>query len=118
MRLSFAASAVAVERDDDLNVEYLVLAEHHDRAGRRFEVQRPLEADEQDKALGQDTYCLVTESGATHYGGVRRWRVDDAMLVAELDATAAQTLGTDTLSIGLPPGKALLVERALRMLLR
>ncbi len=40
------------------------------------------------------------------------------MLVAELDATAAQALGTDTLSIGLPQAEALLVERALRMLLR
>ena len=44
--------------------------------------------------------------------------VDDAMLVAELDATATQALETDTISIGLAQTEALLVERALRTLPR
>jgi Immunity protein 10 len=72
---SFDASAVAFVRDD-LNAQYLVLAEHADGSGRRLEVQRSLRVDAQDHSLGMDTYCLVTEDQATHYGGVRigGWR--------------------------------------------
>ena len=72
MRLSFDASVIAFERDDGLSVEDLVLAEHHDGSGRRFEVQRPPEADEQDKALCQDTHCLAAKAGQRNHGGVRR----------------------------------------------
>ena len=75
VRIPFDASAVAFERDDELNAQYLVLAERADGSSRRLEVQKSLRFDQQDLSLGMDTYCLVTEEPATHYGGVLDWRI-------------------------------------------
>lgn len=50
--------------------------------------------DEQEIALGMDTYCLVVDPGqATHYGGVRECEVAGTRLRLVLTEDAAATLG-------------------------
>jgi len=93
VRTSFVASAVAFERADDLNAQCLVLAEHPDGSGRRLEVQRSLRVDEQDRSLGMDTYCLVTEEQDTHYGGVLDWRIEGSTLHVDLTEEADRVMG-------------------------
>lgn len=100
------ARAVAFLRDEDLEVELLVLAEQADGSGRRLELQRPLTTTADDTRLGIDTYCLVNETGATYYGGVDAWSVDNDVLYLELSAAAANTLGiTDGYVIRLVNGR-------------
>jgi hypothetical protein len=89
----FTATAGAAERMDDINTYAVVVA---DDGGMRIEFQRAIEEfDEQDRALGMDTYCLCTHTGATHYGGVTGWSVKDGVLRVELDADAALELEVD-----------------------
>ena len=101
-----AASAVARVRDDDIDV--LVFAEHEDGSGQRLEIQRSLEATEQDLRRGMDTYCFVTERGATHYGGLERWSLAGDTITLTLSSDAASRLGVGPdvvirLAKGTPP---------------
>jgi hypothetical protein len=91
----FDASAVAFRRDEELNTEYLVLAENEDGSGQRVEIQRALTITDDDRRLGMDTYCIVSEGGVTHYGGVEGWSLDGAYLAIRLDQETARTLGVD-----------------------
>lgn len=53
--------------------------------------------DEQEIALGMDTYCLVVDPGqATHYGGVRECEITGLQLRLALDEDAATTLAMPT----------------------
>ena len=117
VRTSFDASAVAFERDDLLGAQWLVLAEHPDGTGRRLEVQRPLQVDEQDVALGLDTYCLVTEEQATHYGGVLDWQIEESMLHLDLTEDASRVIGASGFRITLPRSERATVQTALGLLL-
>jgi hypothetical protein len=50
--------------------------------------------DEQEIAVGMDTYCLVVDPGqATHYGGVRECELKDGRLHLILTSQAATALG-------------------------
>ena len=89
----FKAVAICAMEMQDLDCFVVILAEHSDGSGARLEVQRALLFNEQDRSLGQDTYCLCTESGAVCYGGVVSWRLIDDALEIVLDAIAAKTLG-------------------------
>ncbi len=46
-----------------------------------------------------DTYCVATESGANHYGGIASWRLGDGALVVRLAPEAAGSLGIAGFSI-------------------
>ena len=84
----------------------------------RFEVQRSRTFDEQDRTLGMDTYCLVMDSGASHYGGVIGWQVDEAnVLRLTLDDRAATALATSSIEIALRPQDADVVSQAMPALL-
>ena len=48
----------------------LAFAEQPDGTGRAVIFQIDASRDDQDMALGMDTYCVVTEDAATYYGGV------------------------------------------------
>jgi hypothetical protein len=48
--------------------EAVVLADNDVAPTWRLEFQRPLEIDDQDVALGMDSYCLVFPNGASAYG--------------------------------------------------
>lgn len=87
------AGAYAAQELPDVDTFVVVFAEHPDGGGERLELQRSFTFDDQDRALGQDTYCVVVGSGATHYGGVRWWRLGRGALDLELTPEAAKTLG-------------------------
>ncbi len=56
-----------------------------------------LDVDEQDVALGMDTYCLVVDPGqATWYGGVVECELTSGRLRLLLTEDAAKTLGMPT----------------------
>jgi hypothetical protein len=73
----FVAEAVAAFYEESLNAEDVVLTEQPDGSGARIEIQRAISPDEDDHTYGSALYCLVNESGNSHYGGVRSWRVRD-----------------------------------------
>lgn len=89
--MKFKALGVSALELPDLNAFVVVLAEEPDGRGRRLELQRALEFDEQDRELGLDTYCLCTEQGATCYGGVASWGFfgNELRIVLEPDAATA-----------------------------
>jgi len=79
--------------DDDLACEVVVI---EDEAGEQWlEIQRGLDFDEQDVALGMDTYCLVRDGAATHYGGVRIWNLAEGVLTLHLTGEAAAALSLE-----------------------
>jgi hypothetical protein len=91
----FKAKEVAAVELSDLNTFAVVLAEGPDGNGSRLEIQRALSFDGQDRQLGLDTYCLCTEDGATHYGGVTSWTLNQSVLEVRLDTKAATALGVE-----------------------
>ena len=90
----FPARAVAFTRDEELEAEVLVLAECSDGSGHRLELQRALIVTDEDRRLGLDTYALVNETGATHYGGIKAWSIDGELRL-DLSGEAADALGVD-----------------------
>src|SRR5688572_30595411 len=90
----FKAHRLAAEEFSDAGTFVVVLAEGTSE-GARLEIQQSFEFDDQDRALGQDTYCLANEAGATHYGGVKRWSLDGRALHIELERGAAEALSFD-----------------------
>lgn len=101
----FVATAVGyvelTEDEDGINAAVLVLAEK-EKGGLRLELQKALEYDEQDVALGMDTYCLCTERGDCCYGGVKAWRLSADSFEIELDDRAAAILETPGFQICFP----------------
>lgn len=89
----FVASSFSVEAIDELNTLVVALAENRDGSGARLEFQKALSFDEADIGAGMDTYCLVLGSGATHYGGIKDWVIQNHRLTVQLDAAAAEELG-------------------------
>jgi len=88
----FEVRAAACFWDEEGECDVLVATEREDGSGRRLEVQLAAEFDDHDEAHGMNTYCLVDERGATHYGDVARWFDDSGVLVIELDDPAAHAL--------------------------
>lgn len=87
----FAAKAVAATRVEGADV--VIVAENEDGSGRRLEISASVEATSQDRVLGQDTYCLVDDSGVTHYGGVTDWALEGEVLRLTLGADGADLFG-------------------------
>jgi hypothetical protein len=87
-----AATAIQL---DELNTFAVIMAEETDGSGNRIELQRALEFDEQDYALGQDTYCTYLDDGACEYGGIRKCVLNHNELLLEFSAETALTLGLD-----------------------
>jgi hypothetical protein len=110
----FKANAVAVTELADVNVLTVIVAENEDGSGACLEIQRALSFDEQDRVLGQDTYCLRTETGATYYGGVRSWSITPNVLQIRLDADAADALGVrEGISVAIKPDHVLMLQEGL-----
>lgn len=102
-------------RDEDLNFECLVF---RDEAGATLEVQRSLEFEDQDRSLGMDTYCIVSSSGASHYGALTSWQITGATLLLDLTVSAADELGLPArLSIPLDDQGVALVREHLQRIL-
>jgi hypothetical protein len=77
--------------------------------------------DEQEIALGMDTYCLVVDPGqATHYGGVKECEFTGTELRLVLAEDAATALGMPSHArfvLDLPPHQRELLGRGLRRVL-
>ncbi len=70
------------------------LAQHPSGEGAYLILQCALTPpDEQDAATGMDTYCLMDEQGAVHYGGIQHAELTDATLRLRFDQDAAEELG-------------------------
>ncbi len=95
--VGFTVYHVAVEEliDVDTFVVGLAEAEVGDGASLLISIAL-LPYDEQDRALGQDTYCISTEGGATVYGGLTRCVLHNNALLLGLTPDAATTLGLPT----------------------
>ena len=114
----FKSQACTFGYDESIDMHALVIAELPDGSGARFEVQRSGTFEEQDRTLGMDTYCLVMDSGVSHYGGVIGWHVDEAHLLrVTLDDRAATALATSSIEIALRPQDSDVVSQAIPALL-
>jgi hypothetical protein len=85
---------LAVAADDSSERSLLAFAASEEHPDDVFIVARNVRFTDQDVALGQDTYCIVTgSSGATHYGGVEavEWP-EPRRLVLTLGRDAAENL--------------------------
>ena len=97
--IEFTASRVAFEEVDGVFI--VALAEHGDGDGAHVMFQSG-PTDEQDVALGMDTYCICTDNGACHYGGIASWRIAGGELEIELDEQAKRVLGCDGFRVRIP----------------
>lgn len=88
------AQAVAVMEDHDVDTFLVAFAEQPDGSGRQLQLQASIskEWSESDIECGFDTYCLLVDTGATVYGGVTSWSVEEGHLKLELTNEAASTL--------------------------
>ena len=103
------AQLVSVWRDEGLSGA--ALAENADSTGWNLIFQRAHETTEEDRQLGQDTYCLGNEAGTTVYGGVVRWTIAGSQLDIELDdRTSAELEVPDKMTIALQCGPAEMEE--------
>ena len=89
----FVAREVRFERSGGVSV--LGLAESPRDGGRCLIFSRAERFDDQDRALGMDTYSLTNEAAATVYGSLRAYYVSDEEHVLDLDleSEAAESLG-------------------------
>jgi hypothetical protein len=93
---------------DDPELEYSAVVIEHEKSGDTIEVQRAHHFDDEDRALGMDTYCIV-RGGATIYGGLtaysftpRALRIsltDDAASVLDLDPSFDVDMDADSLAV-------------------
>jgi hypothetical protein len=115
-----AIPVVAVRFDRTADRSLLGLAASEDNPDDVFVVARAHRFDAQDRALGMDTYCLITgTSGATHYGGVEDvdWP-EPTHLRLDLSAEASETLALPRrLELRLPEEDVALVRAELPTLL-
>jgi hypothetical protein len=94
VRVIFRAKGVASSELPEVNARAVVFAEDPDGGeGSRLEISRALTFTEQDRELGQDTYSLATQTGATVYGGVRWYTLEGTTLTVRLERRAQRALG-------------------------
>ncbi len=103
--------------DERVDLNYRALVFSDEASGDTFEVQCAIEWDDQDRDLGQDTYCLV-RGGATHYGGLLGYQLLDGNLVLTLDQSASSALELPAeFRFGLDPDQEELIRSRLPGLL-
>src|SRR6476659_3765109 len=91
----FDAKRFAFAKLEDLNAHVVVFASDADGTGETIELQRSIEPDEQDLALGEETYCICLSGGATHYGGISSYVLSQRGLSLHLTEDAAAALEVD-----------------------
>ena len=96
----FTASVLAVEELPDLNTFLIALTDQEEDPTRIIELQRALEPEE-DGEQDFDSYCLVLDQGATHYGGMTACILNERQLELRLDDPAAEVFETDGFEITL-----------------
>ena len=98
------ARAVCYVRDEEMGFEAVVLADQDLAPTWHLEFQRPLEPDEQDEALGMDSYCVTPPSGACAYACLASVLVENGNLHLVFHEDPAQELGLDSAELSLPLG--------------
>jgi hypothetical protein len=91
-RGGFAVRRIGSSEEPRLNTFTVGIAEREDGRGRALLFQLALRFDDQDRRLGQDTYCVCDEVGAAAYGGVTRCVLAGAELVVHFTTEAAAAL--------------------------
>ena len=115
-----AAALVTVE--ETIDAFTVGLAQHPSGEGGDLMLQCALTPpDDQDAATGMDTYCLMDEKGAVHYGGIQRAELTDTTLRFRFDQDAADELGIQNpereLALTIPPGDTTGLRDGLRRVL-
>ncbi len=98
------------------------LAQHPSGEGAYLILQCALTPpDDQDAATGMDTYCLMDEQGAVHYGGIQRAELTGTTLRFRFDQDAADELGIEDpgrdLTLAIPADDATRLADGLRRVL-
>lgn len=92
---AFIAQAIGVT--DEAGILSVCVAEQRDGTGRHLILQGVDPASENAEILGDDeSYCLVTETAATVYGGIKAVTLRGGTLQIRLTRTAANELGLPT----------------------
>jgi hypothetical protein len=113
-------AAVTVEEDQDAIV--VGLAENDSGEGACLIFQcSPTPPSACDIATGLDTYCLLDQDGAVHYGGVTRAVLDADRLTLTLTDAAVAELGVDdgtnSVALTIPPCETGRLAEGLRRIL-
>jgi len=87
--------AISVEELSELNTFAVGMYDSIETPEQWFQLQKALVIDEQDQALGMDTYCVVLSNGVTHYGGIESCVLQQDLLRLHLTVVAAQALGIE-----------------------
>lgn len=95
-RVQFTATRVSRQRLDDAGLTIVGLTDKADGDGHSLIFQRSAVFTDQDRELGQDTFAVSTETGATTYGGLDSYLVRDRELLLEFEPDAARDLGLPT----------------------
>ncbi|MEV7607550.1 Imm10 family immunity protein [Paenarthrobacter sp. NPDC089322] len=88
--------AVRYFRDDEMGFETVVLADQDLAPEWQLEFQRSLDPDEQDVALGMDSYCVTLTNGACAYGCLSSALVEEGRLRVIFSENGAQRLGLES----------------------
>ncbi len=99
--IEFVARRCAVAELEDENTFVIALYDDRDDPDLWLEIQKSLDVDDEDKALGMDGYCVCTSDGATHYGGIQSCSLNRDVLDLRVSEDAEQVLGFDHLIIHL-----------------
>lgn len=102
MTVEWPASFFSATLEDD--VWLVAFADAADEPEHYLVLQRSTECDEQDAALGQDTYHLEISSPAlSGYGGVAQVRIEQNRIIFSMDSSVTWCMGLDQLVLLLAP---------------
>ena len=115
-----AVTMVTVEENQDAVVAGLTEHDGGDGACLIFQCS-PTPPSTSDIATGLDTYCLLDQDGAIHYGGVTRAVLEPGRLTLTLTDQAARELGvedaTNAITLSFPPRETGRLAEGLRRIL-
>lgn len=102
MTVEWPASFFSATLEDD--VWLVAFADAADEPEHYLLLQRSTECDEQDAALGQNTYHLEISSPAlSGYGGVAQVRIEQDRIIFSMDSSVTWCMGLDQLVLLLAP---------------
>lgn len=102
MTVEWPASFFSATLEDD--VWLVAFADAADEPEHYLLLQRSTECDEQDAALGQDTYHLEISSPAlSGYGGVAQVRIEQDRIIFSMASSFTWCMGLDQLVLLLAP---------------
>lgn len=102
MTVEWPASFFSATLEDD--VWLVAFADAADEPEHYLVLQRSTECDEQDAALGQDTYHLEISSPAlSGYGGVAQVRIEQDRIIFSMASSVTWCMGLDQMVLLLAP---------------